>query len=111
MNRSLENNASNNRAGDVEYFPSGRQTYLAPLPLPSSEHPFCPYISGYNSTFMDFGGGQPNVFSYQIWLGVPFTCSCLVTFGAPILGFFMGLLLDGNFERSWQAMAGIYGAS
>ena len=108
MNRSVENNASNNRAGDVEYFPAGRQTYLAPLPLPTSEHPFCPYISGYNETFMDFGGGQPNVFSYQLWLGGPFTCSCLVALGGPLLGGFIGLMLDGNFEKSWQFMVEIF---
>ena len=111
MSGAIENSASNNSAGDVQYFPSGRQTYLAPLPLPTCEHPFCPYISGYNDTFLDFGGGEPNVFSYQIWLGGPFTCSFLVAFGFPLLGGFMGLMLDGNFERSLQAMVGIFGAS
>ena len=65
------------RAGDVEYFPSGRQTYLAPLPLPTETHPFCPYISGYNDTFMDFGGGEPKVFTYLFNLGIPFAMSYL----------------------------------
>ena len=111
MSASGENNASSNRAGDVEYFPSGHQTYLAPLPLPTSEHPFCPYISGYNDTFLDFGGGEPNVFSYQIWLGGPFTCSCLVAFGGPLLGGLFGIVFGNNFERILQSMAGIYGAS
>ena len=53
------------RAGDVEYFLSGRQTFLAPSPLPTGEHPLCPYISGYNDTFMDFGGGESAEFS--VW--------------------------------------------
>jgi len=47
MTVELKNIPEGKRAGDVEYFPSGHQTYLAPLPLPTSEHPFCPYISGY----------------------------------------------------------------
>ena len=42
MTVALKNTSGGKRAGDVEYFPSGRQTYLAPLPLPTSEHPFCP---------------------------------------------------------------------
>ena len=108
MTVQLKNTSVSKRAGDVEYFPSGRQTYLAPLPLPTSEQPFCPYISGYNETFLDFGGGQPNVFSYQLWLGGPFTCSCLVAFGGPLLGGFIGLMLDGNFEKSGQFMVEIF---
>ena len=108
MSGPVKNSASNNRAGDVEYFPSGRQTYLAPLPLPTSEHPFCPYISGYNETFLDFGGGEPNVFSYQIWLGVPFTCSSLVAFGGPILGGVLTLILGDSISESWQSMIGIF---
>ncbi len=111
MTVGLKSKSGVNRAGDVEYFPSGRQTYLAPLPLPTCEHPFCPYISGYNDTFLDFGGGEPNVFSYQIWLGGPFTCACIAAFGFPLLGGCMGLMLDGNFEKSLQAMVGIFEAS
>ena len=63
---------------------------------------------GYNDAFMDFGGGEPNVFSYQLWLGGPLTCSCLVAFGGPLLGGCIGLMLDGNFEKSWQFMIEIF---
>ena len=45
MIAALKNTSVGKRGGDVEYFPSGRQTYLAPLPLPTSVQPFCPYIS------------------------------------------------------------------
>ena len=57
------------RAGDIEPFLTGRKTYLAPLPLPTDAHPYCPYISDINDVYLDFGGGNPNVFSYQLWLG------------------------------------------
>ena len=96
------------RAGDVEYFTSGRQTYLAPFPMPTSEHPFCPYISGYNDAFMDFGGGQPKVFSYQFNLGVPFTFSCLVAFGIPLLGGLLMLMLGDTFQDGWGSVKGIF---
>lgn len=46
------------KAGDIEYFSFGRQTYLAPLPLPTEAEPCCPYISDYNDTYLDFGGGE-----------------------------------------------------
>ena len=104
MTVELKNTSGDKRAGDVEYFPSGRQTYLAPLPLPTSEHPCCPYISGYNDTFLDFGGGQPNVFSYQLWLGGPFTCSCIAAFGFPLLAGFIIAVLGSDAEEVYYAI-------
>jgi len=84
-------NAVSKKAGDIDFFPMGRQTYLAPLPLPTEAEPFCPYISDYNDIFLDFGGGKPNAYSYQIWLGGPFSCAFLSAFGAPLMFLFMGL--------------------
>ena len=103
MTVGLKSKSGANRAGDVEYFPSGRQTCLAPLPLPTSEHPFCPYISGYNDAFMDFGGGEPKVFTYQFNLGVPFTFVWLVAFGFPLLTFLIIFLVGKtNVSNSFQ---------
>ncbi len=96
------------QAGDIEYFASGRQTYLAPLPLPTQEEPYCPYISGYNDTYLDFGGGEPNVFSYQMNLGLPFTSACLVAFGFPLVGGFLGLTLGYGAEESWVSVVEIF---
>jgi len=64
------------KAGDIELCLTGRKTYLAPLPLPTEAEPCCPYISDYNDIYLDFGGGEPNVFSYQVNLGGPFSCAC-----------------------------------
>ncbi len=90
------------KAGDIEYFPSGRQTYLAPLPLPTEAEPCCPYISDYNDTYLDFGGGKPNVYSYQIWLGGPFSTTCLLAFGFPLFCWVMFLALGGSSTESWE---------
>ena len=103
MTVGLKSKSGAKRAGDVEFFPFGRQTYLAPLPLPTSEHPFCPYISAYNDTFMDFGGGGPKVFTYQFNLGVPFTFVWLVAFGFPLLTFLIILMVgETNVRDSFQ---------
>ncbi|NMY38325.1 MULTISPECIES: hypothetical protein [unclassified Pseudomonas] len=82
------------RAGDVEPFLTGRKTYLAPLPLPTDAHPYCPYISDINDVYLDFGGGKPNVPSYQLWLGAPFTFACFVAFGFPMISGFLAVLND-----------------
>ncbi len=92
------------QAGDIEYFAAGRQTYLAPLPLPTGAQPYCPYISDYNDIFLDFGGGQPNVFSCQVNLGLSFSCACLAAFGIPL---FIGLsfaLLGSSLDEVMHAI-------
>ena len=96
------------RAGDIEYFPAGQKTYLAPLPLPTGAQPYCPYISDYNDIYLDFGGGMPNVFSYQANLGIPFMCACLIGVGAPLL---LGLgfaLMGSGIEKIWEGMTGAF---
>ena len=90
------------KAGDIELFPGGGQTYLAPLPLPTEAEPCCPYISDYNDTYLDFGGGEPNVYSYQIWLGVPFTSACLMSLGGSLLVWLMALALGDSATESWE---------
>ncbi|WP_262380766.1 hypothetical protein [Pseudomonas lundensis] len=98
------------RAGDIETFLTGRTTYLAPLPLPTDAHPYCPYISDINDVYLDFGGGNPNVFSYQLWLGGPFTCACIMAIGFPVLFFFLAALEGANAIESWDFAAGFFWA-
>ena len=98
------------RAGDIENFLTGRTTYLAPLPLPTNAHPYCPYISDINDVYLDFGGGNPNVFSYQLWLGGPFTCACIMAIGFPVLFFFLAALEGANTIESWDFAAGFFWA-
>ena len=93
---------SQKKAGDFELFPAGRQTYLAPLPLPTKVQPCCPYISDYNDICLDSGGGRPNVYSYQIWLGIPFSSACIMAFGFPLFCWVMFLALGGSSTESWE---------
>ncbi|MBM1185061.1 hypothetical protein HBN61_04565 [Pseudomonas sp. WS 5071] len=94
----------------MEPFLTGRKTYLAPLPLPTDAHPYCPYISDINDVYLDFGGGNPNVFSYQLWLGGPFTCACIMAIGFPVLFFFLAALEGANAIESWDFAAGFFWA-
>src|SRR5690606_8597316 len=62
------------KAGDTQPFPSGKITYLAPLPLPT-QHPAQDYshaVGELNDTYLDFGTGLPQVFGWQVLLGLPF---------------------------------------
>jgi hypothetical protein len=73
------------RAGDVEPFPTGYTTYLAPLPLPTEASPYSPYVSDLNDTYLDFGGGMPQVFTWQMTLGGPFTVAVFMILGIPLI--------------------------
>ena len=106
IQQSLE--GSSKKAGDIEFCLAGRQTYLAPLPLPAAAEPCCPYISDYNDIYLDFGGGEPNVFSYQVNLGLPFSAACLIAFGFPLLGGFLGWVLGFGSEDILDAISGIF---
>ena len=99
------------RAGDIEYFPAGHKTYLAPLPLPTGAQPYCPYISDHNDIYLDFGGGIPNVFSYQVNLGGPFAYACLVAFGLPLIGGGIGVALGLSGEVILNSIKGMFFAA
>ena len=87
------------RAGDKEVFPSGCLTYLAPLPLPTEAVAFCPVISQMSDRYLDFGGGEPNVFTYQMNIGVPLTCACLTGVGLPMFVALMAIIIGFEVEQ------------
>ncbi len=98
-------------AGDVEPFPSGRITYLAPLPLPTPLPPHGPHIGELNEVYMDFGLGSPQVFMWQITLGGPFSGAFMIAFLFPIIGGFLGLVLGYGWEDISDSIQGIFHAS
>ena len=57
-------------AGDIEPLSSGKITSLAPLPLPTLMPPYGPHIGELNDVFMDFGLGTPQVFMWQVTVGL-----------------------------------------
>jgi hypothetical protein len=81
------------KAGDIEPFPSGKITYLAPLPLPTPMPAYGPHIGELNDVFMDFGLGSPQVFMWQMTLGGPLTMTFMWSVLLPIFSFCFGLVL------------------
>jgi hypothetical protein len=96
------------KAGDIEPFPSGKITYLAPLPLPTPIPAYGPHIGELNDVFMDFGLGSPQVFMWQMTLGGPFSVSFTVVFLFPLITGFLGVIFGYGQEAIWDSMVGIF---
>ena len=95
------------KAGDVEPFPSGKNTYLAPLPLPTAIPPYGPHIGELNETYMDFGLGSPQVFSWQVILGGSFTGTFMVLVLFPLITGFLGIVFGYGQEAIWESVIGV----
>ncbi|MCX4217309.1 hypothetical protein MKZ87_06615 [Pseudomonas sp. MCal1] len=96
------------KAGDVEPIPSGKVTYLAPLPLPTSIPAYGPHVGEMNDGFLDFGLGSPQVFMWQMTLGGPFSVTCTVLFLFPLITGFLGVIFGYGQEAIWDSMAAIF---
>jgi hypothetical protein len=96
------------KAGDIEPFPSGKTTYLAPLPLPTSIPPYGPHIGELNDGYMDFGLGSPQVFMWQMTLGGPVSLSFMVIFLFPLITGLMGIIFGYGQEAIWESMVGMF---
>ncbi|RON54054.1 hypothetical protein BK667_11190 [Pseudomonas frederiksbergensis] len=95
-------------AGDVEPFPGGRITYLAPLPLPTPLPPHGPHIGELNDVYMDFGLGLPQVFSWQVILGGAFSVAFMITFLIPPAIGCMGLMFGYDFAYVWEFVIDLF---
>ncbi|WP_163028522.1 hypothetical protein [Pseudomonas viridiflava] len=96
------------RAGDIAHFPSGQTIYLAPLPLPTDALPHSPHVSDLNDTYLDFGGGKPQVFLWQVTLGGPFTTALLILLGSPIIIGVFGAIFGYEWTNIREVMQGIF---
>ncbi|MFJ2321124.1 hypothetical protein [Pseudomonas sp. NPDC087817] len=96
------------RAGDVEPFPSGKITYLAPLPLPTPLPPYGPHIGELNNVYMDFGLGLPQVFSWQVILGGPLSGTFMTACLFPLIGGFMFFLFGMGWGDISHAIVGLF---
>jgi len=99
------------KAGDVEPSPGGRITYLAPLPLPTPLPPYGPHIGELNGVHMDFGLGLPQVFSWQVILGGPFSVAFMITFLIPPAIGCMGLMFGYDFAYVWEFVIDLFFAT
>jgi hypothetical protein len=98
------------QAGDVEPFPSGRTTYLAPLPLPTQLPPHCPYVGELNDVYLEFGLGSPQAFSWQVTLGGPFNGFVMLSFLLPLIGGLIVMLMGAELPEVWEVIVGTHRA-
>ena len=98
------------QAGDVEPFPSGHITYLAPLPLPTQLPPQCPYVGELNDVYLDFGLGSPQVFSWQVTLGGPFNGFVMLSFLLPLIGGLIVMSMGAELPEVWEVIVGTHRA-
>ena len=96
------------KAGDIEPFPSGKITYLAPLPLPTPLPPYGPHIGELNNVYMDFGLGLPQVFSWQVILGGPLSGTFMTACLFPLIGGFMFFLFGMGWDDISHAIVGLF---
>ena len=99
------------KAGGIESFVSGKITYLAPLPLPTATPPYGPHIGELNDVYMDFGFGSPQVFSWQVILGGPFTGTVMIALLYPLVGGLLALLFGDGWEFIREVIEGVFLAS
>ncbi|MEB0080361.1 hypothetical protein QN406_25375, partial [Pseudomonas sp. MH10out] len=91
--------------------PSGRVTYLAPLPLPTQAPTHCPYVGELNDVYLDFGLGCPQVFAWQVTLGAPFNGFMMLSFGLPLFSGLIGILVGYDLSEAWALIVGTHGVS
>lgn len=99
------------KAGDVEPFPSGRITYLAPLPLPTELAPYGPHIGELNDVYMDFGQGSPQVFLWQVILGGTFTVTFFTMCLCPLFAGFLFFVYGADWGAITNAIQGVFKAA
>ncbi|MCF4996888.1 hypothetical protein GIW70_14880 [Pseudomonas syringae] len=101
-------NDQTRNAGEIEPFPGGTITYLAPLPLPTLSPAYGPHIGELNNVFMDFGLGALHVFSWQVILGGPFSVSFMIVFLFPLLTGFLGIIFGYELGHIWESMIAMF---
>lgn len=97
------------RAGKVEPFPSGRLTFLAPLPMPTGLPPtdYGRAVGEVNDRYLDFGAGWPPVFGWQVTLGTPFAGFLLLAFVFPVIAFFLFYAVGNGLPDALHAFWGV----
>jgi hypothetical protein len=82
------------RAGRSDKFPSGTVTYLSPLPLPTGlpavDH--SQIVAEVRDEYLELGAFTPNVFAWQVTVGIPTGVLLLMSMVLPMLMFVGGFV-------------------
>lgn len=99
--------------GEVETFPTGHMTYLAPRPLPTGELPvdYGRAVGAINDRYLDFGVGNSFAFAWQMLLGGPFACFLLLALVFPVVSYIAGYFIGNGAEDAVRAFWGVFDMS
>jgi len=88
------------QAGEVESFPTGQLTYLAPKPLPTGALPvdYGRAVGTVTDHYLDFGVGNSFAFAWQMVLGGPFFGFFLVAIVFPCVSYMAGYHIGNGVE-------------
>lgn len=97
-------------AGEIESFPTGRLTYLAPKPLPTGALPvdYGRAVGIVTKQYLDFGVGNSFAFAWQMVLGIPFAGFLLVAVVCPLVAFWGGFHFGTGWEDAARAFWGMF---
>ncbi|MGP7735805.1 hypothetical protein ACTZQ0_16090, partial [Oceanimonas smirnovii] len=87
------------QAGDCTTFVGGRVNYLAPMPLPTGQpaQDYAHAVGEINDTYLTFGVGLPQVFSWQLNIGGGIVGGVLLTmFSTPLVISFMTMMMGAS---------------
>ena len=98
------------QAGEVELFPAGRLTYLAPKPLPTGELPvdYGRAIGSVTDHFLDFGTGNSFAFGWQMVLAGPLALFLFVAVVCPLVAFWGGFHFGNGWPDAVRAFWGMF---
>src|SRR5690554_6937035 len=96
-------------AGEIEPFPTGHLTYLAPKPLPTGALPmdYSHAVGVMNDRYLDFGIGKSDVFMWQMTLFVPFGMFLLCAIVFPLVGMAGGFHFGNGWPDAIDAFWGV----
>lgn len=98
------------QAGEVEAFPTGRLTYLAPKPLPTGALPvdYGRAVGAVTARYLDFGVGNSFAFAWQMILGGAFFGFLLFAVIGPLLAFGGGFHFGNGWSDAVWAFWGVF---
>ncbi|MDY6842070.1 MAG: hypothetical protein SV429_11355 [Pseudomonadota bacterium] len=100
QSKPLRPSRQRHQAGEVESFPTGRLTYLAPKPLPTGALPvdYGRVVGTVTEHYLDLGVGKSFAFAWQMVLGGPFFLFLLFAVVFPCVSYLAGYYIGSGVE-------------
>jgi len=100
QSKPLRPSRQRHQAGEIEPFPTGRLTYLAPKPLPTGALPvdYGRVVGTVTEHYLDLGVGKSFAFAWQMVLGGPFFLFLLFAVVFPCVSYLAGYYIGSGVE-------------